>query len=120
LKLLRQSRQHSLPSAAPSCYLTAIRDQSSRPPNKLYYGDNLAVLRDYIPSQSVDLAKAVNPLGLITKSATDTNQSHFHPKKRREYLAFQFPQTRRIEVEIEKAGAASRSPHANALAALLI
>jgi site-specific DNA-methyltransferase (adenine-specific) len=23
--------------------------------NKLYYGDNLAVLRDYIPSQSVDL-----------------------------------------------------------------
>ena len=24
-------------------------------PNKLYYGDNLAVLRDYIPSQSVDL-----------------------------------------------------------------
>jgi DNA modification methylase len=24
-------------------------------PDKLYYGDNLAVLRDYIPSQSVDL-----------------------------------------------------------------
>jgi DNA modification methylase len=24
-------------------------------PNQLYYGDNLAVLRDYIPSQSVDL-----------------------------------------------------------------
>ena len=24
-------------------------------PNKLYYGDNLAVLRDYIPSNSVDL-----------------------------------------------------------------
>jgi hypothetical protein len=24
-------------------------------PNKLYYGDNLAVLRDYIPDQSVDL-----------------------------------------------------------------
>jgi hypothetical protein len=23
--------------------------------NKLYYGDNLAVLRDYIPGQSVDL-----------------------------------------------------------------
>ena len=23
--------------------------------NKLYYGDNLAVLRDYIPDQSVDL-----------------------------------------------------------------
>jgi hypothetical protein len=23
--------------------------------NKLYYGDNLAVLRDYIPCQSVDL-----------------------------------------------------------------
>jgi site-specific DNA-methyltransferase (adenine-specific) len=23
--------------------------------NKLYYGDNLAVLRDYIPAQSVDL-----------------------------------------------------------------
>jgi site-specific DNA-methyltransferase (adenine-specific) len=24
-------------------------------PNKLYYGDNLAVLRDYIPEASVDL-----------------------------------------------------------------
>jgi site-specific DNA-methyltransferase (adenine-specific) len=27
----------------------------SDPKNKLYYGDNLEVLRDYIPDQSVDL-----------------------------------------------------------------
>jgi DNA modification methylase len=27
----------------------------SDPINKLYYGDNLEVLRDYIPDQSVDL-----------------------------------------------------------------
>jgi 16S rRNA G966 N2-methylase RsmD len=26
-----------------------------RPQNKLYYGDNLEVLRDYIPDQSADL-----------------------------------------------------------------
>ena len=25
------------------------------PANKLYYGDNLAVLREYIPGQSIDL-----------------------------------------------------------------
>jgi len=29
--------------------------QANPAPNKLYYGDNLTVLRDYIPSQSVDL-----------------------------------------------------------------
>ena len=30
-------------------------------PNKLYYGDNLAVLRDYIPSNSVDLIHLDSP-----------------------------------------------------------
>jgi len=29
--------------------------QENPAPNKLYYGDNLAVLRDYIPANSVDL-----------------------------------------------------------------
>jgi DNA modification methylase len=32
-----------------------VPPQANPAPNKLYYGDNLAVLRDYIPSQSVDL-----------------------------------------------------------------
>ena len=40
------------PSNHPPCY-----HSKRRPPekNKLYYGDNLQVLRDYIPSNSVDL-----------------------------------------------------------------
>ena len=32
-----------------------MTSQESTPKNKLYYGDNLTVLRDYIPDQSVDL-----------------------------------------------------------------
>ncbi len=38
-----------LPSPQP---MSALQNQ---PRNKLYYGDNLAVLRDYLPDNSVDL-----------------------------------------------------------------
>ena len=30
-------------------------------PNTLYYGDNLDVLRQHVPDESVDLADALNP-----------------------------------------------------------
>jgi len=43
-----------LPSFAPPQLLPSTHRMSDQK-NKLYYGDNLEVLRDYIPDQSVDL-----------------------------------------------------------------
>jgi hypothetical protein len=41
-------------------------------PNQLYYGDNLAVLRDYVPSASVDLIY-LDPLSTPARTTTSSS-----------------------------------------------